>query len=70
MSTVRQAYHRLCDHLGRPGWLSSVGLIENDPQGFVIYLRTRRHPELPGEWEGFPVEVKFFGEFAVMGAVE
>jgi hypothetical protein len=64
--TIREAYDDLCRHLGRPRWISSVGL---KPDGIVIYLRTEQHPELPTSWWGFPVESKFFGEFAPLGTV-
>lgn len=64
---IRDAYHRFCDHLGRPGWLSSVGIAGDR---IVAYLRLNRHPELPREWEGYQVETKYFGEFAPIGRVD
>ena len=64
---LREACHRFCEHLGRPSWLTSVGIAGDT---FVVYLRTHQHPPLPKEWEGYRIETKFFGEFAPLGAVE
>lgn len=69
-----QLYQELCPGYRIPHWLSSIGIRElskwNDQESIVVYLK-KGHPlgDLK-EYNGYPVELKYFGEFAVIGKVE
>jgi hypothetical protein len=76
---AHQLYARLCPGYQIPGWLSSIGVAEiseyNDKDYIVIYLRRERYPDFVDKlkdngYNGYPIEVKYFGEFAPLGKVE
>jgi hypothetical protein len=57
--------------LGRPPWLSAIGVGALDGRpALVLYLTSDWRPRLPfldGGWEGYPVLFREFGSVAPLG---
>jgi hypothetical protein len=71
MKDIRQAARSLRAHLGRPNWLSSVGVgsIDDHPAIFIFLVYTPIFGDpIPDEWEGFPVVKEEFGPIAPLGS--
>jgi hypothetical protein len=68
MITIDQAVKDLREHLGRPSWLSAIGVGSKDNEpAIVLYLVFTPKPEpafFEEGWEGFPVVPRQFGNFA------
>ncbi len=72
MRDVHQAAKDLREFLGRPPWLSAIGIgSQDDRPAIVLYLVYPPKPKprfLDEGWEGFPVLTREFGSFAPLGS--
>lgn len=65
----RWAGRRLWEALHERAWVTSIGQKSPDT-GFSIFTRCPVEDvpiDVPATWEGYPVELKFFGEYAPLG---
>ncbi len=71
MKDIHQAVKELRAHLGRPPWLSAIGVGEEAGQPVIIlYIATATRPRLPdldAGWQGYKVSFYDFGSFAPLG---
>ena len=70
MKTIHEAVKDLREHLGRPPWLSAIGVGEKDNQPVIVLYLTSTKPRLPSleeGWEGYRVIFHEFGSFAPLG---
>ncbi len=71
MKDIHDAVKELRERLGRPGWLSAIGVGEENGKPIIIlYLTTSTRPRLPwlnDEWEGYKVSFFEFGTIAPLG---
>jgi hypothetical protein len=71
MNSIDQAVKDLREHLGRPSWLSSIGVgLKGDQPAIILYLVFTPRPKpafFDDGWEGFPVVPRQFGSFAKFG---
>jgi hypothetical protein len=71
MKDIQQAVKDLRQYLGRPPWLSAIGVGEEDGQPLIVlYLTVPTKPHLPAldhGWEGYKVAFYEFGSFAPLG---
>jgi hypothetical protein len=71
MNDIQQAVKELRERLGRPPWLSAIGVGSQDGEPvIVLYLTSTPKPDLPfleGGWQGHPVQFREFGSFAPLG---
>jgi hypothetical protein len=71
MKDIQQAVKDLREYLGRPPWLSAIGIgEEGDKPVIVLYLTSPSKPNLPmleAGWEGYKVVFHEFGSFAPLG---
>ncbi len=71
MKTIHEAVKDLREYLGRPPWLSAIGIGEEDHQPvIVLYLTSSAKPRLPSldaGWEGYKIVFQEFGSFAPLG---
>lgn len=71
MKDIQQAVKELREHLGRPSWLSAIGIGDEDGKDvIVLYLSTPMKPRLPSldtGWQGYKVAFYEFGSFAPLG---
>lgn len=69
-SRVNYAADSLRAFLGRPLWLTCIGIAEREVETTIIlYTRTDYHPALPEKWQGFRLECRTFGDFSPLGPV-
>lgn len=69
-SRVEYASDSLRAFLGRPLWLTCIGIAEREVETTIIlYTRTDYHPALPEKWKGFRLEYRTFGDFSPLGPV-
>jgi hypothetical protein len=71
MIDIQQAVKELRERLGRPPWLSAIGVGSQDNAPMIVlYLTTAQKPDLPfldNGWQGYQVQFREFGTFAPMG---
>jgi len=71
MTDIDQAVKDLREHLGRPSWLSAIGVGSiDDRPAIVLYLVFSPKPKpafFDEGWEGFPIIPRQFGNFAPLG---
>jgi hypothetical protein len=71
MSDIQQAVKDLRERLGRPPWLSAIGVGSQDGAPvIVLYLTSESKPDLTfleKGWQGCPVQFREFGSFAPLG---
>jgi hypothetical protein len=71
MTTIDQAVKDLREHLGRPSWLSAIGVgCKDDQPAIILYLVFTPKPKpsfFDDGWEGFPVVPRQFGRVAPLG---
>jgi hypothetical protein len=71
MTDIEQAVRELREHLGRPPWLSAIGIGAQEGRPvIVLYLTSSWKPKLPSVengWKGYPVLFHEFGSFAPLG---
>lgn len=58
---LEQASINLRKYFGRehPPWLTAIGIADRK---LIVYTAKKKHPEIPTEWQGFPVETRFIGK--------
>jgi len=71
MKDIHQSAKELRIHLGRPSWLSSIGVGSREGQPAIILFLV--HPPavgnpIPDEWDGYPVIAREFGPLAPLGS--
>lgn len=72
MMDIHQAAKDLREHLGRPAWLSAIGVGEQDDRPvivlYLVFKPKRRPAVLDKGWEGFPVVSFDYGTTVPLGA--
>lgn len=71
MKDIYEAAKDLRIHLGRPSWISSIGIGDHDerPTIIVFLVQTPIHADpIPDTWEGYPVITREFGPFVPLGS--
>jgi hypothetical protein len=70
MKDIHQAARELRIHLGRPSWLSSIGVGSQDEHPAIILFlvcQPKVGNPIPSEWDGYPVIAREFGSLAPLG---
>jgi hypothetical protein len=68
--TIKDAVRSLWEIYHRAPWFRGIGTDSPYDTKIVFYIKSEKNDPKITEWEGYPVEIKIFGDFPVIGKVE